>query len=280
MAQRPSESVSVSSASTAADLVRQIVVLLSAVLGTAVAFAGSGAITGTPVSEVAGGALSTTATLVAPAGAAFAIWSVIYLGLLAFAVWQIAPARRADPRQRSVGWWVAASLALNAVWILVIQAEWIVASVVVIAALLVVLVVVLVRLIRSRSSSVTESALLDGTTGLYLGWVCIALVANTASALVYEGVEPLGDAATVWAVLVLAVAGAVGVVLALTSGGRLAPAVALAWGLAWVAVARTDDPESSAVAIAAGVAATVTLVSAIAVRTSRRATGGSSTSAE
>src|SRR6478735_11487461 len=145
-----------------ADTARQVVVLLSAVLGTAVAFLGSGAIVGTPVNEVADGALSTSATLVAPAGAAFSIWSVIYLGLLLLAGWQLAPARRTDPRQRAVGWWVAASLLLNALWILVVQAEWLVASVAVIAALLVVLVVTFVRLVRTRPRSLTETVLLDG----------------------------------------------------------------------------------------------------------------------
>ena len=93
------------------------------------------------MNKVAGGALSTTATLVAPAGPAFSIWAVIYLGLLAFAFWQLAPSRRSDPRQRAVGWLVRGlKLVLNAVWILVVQAEWIVASVAVILVLLGVLV--------------------------------------------------------------------------------------------------------------------------------------------
>jgi hypothetical protein len=256
----------------AADTARQVVVLLSAAVGTVVAFLGSGAVAGTPVNEVADGALSTSSTLVAPAGSAFSIWSVIYVGLLAYALWQLAPSRRADPRQRAVGWWVAASLVLNALWILVVQAEWLVASVVVIAVLLVVLVVIFVRLGRVRASSLVEGVLLDGTTGLYLGWVCIATVANIAAALVYEGADPLGDAATAWSVIVLVVAGAVGVLLALTGGGRLAPCLALAWGLAWVAVARTDEPESTVVAVTAAGAAAVTLVSAVLVRlTGRRA---------
>jgi hypothetical protein len=252
-----------------ADLLRQVGVLASAVIGIVVAFLGSGAVVGTPVDEVADGALSTSATFVAPAENAFAIWSVIYVGLAAFAVFQALPSRRHDVRQREVGWLVAASLLLNAVWILTVQAEWLVASVAVIVVLLTVLVAVMVRLSRSRPTSVADAILVDGSTGLYLGWVCIATVANTAATLVYLGVDATGDAATVWAVLVLVVAAIVGVVLAVASGGRLAPAVGLAWGLAWVAVARTEAPESTPVAVAAALASGVTIGAALFVRTRR-----------
>ena len=114
------------------------------------------------------------------------------------------------------------------------------------------------RLTRTRPSSAVEGVLLDGTMGVYLGWVCIATVANTAAALVYRESTRSATPRGVWAVVVLVVAGGVGVVLALTGGGRLAPAIALAWGLAWVAVARTDEPTSTVVAITAAVAAAVT----------------------
>ena len=63
------------------------------------------------------------------------------------------------------------------------------------------------------------------------------------------------------------IAGVVGVILAVGLGGRLAPAIALSWGLAWVAVARvSDSPESTVVAGTAAIAAVITLGSAVAVR--------------
>ena len=69
-----------------------------------------------------------------------------------------------------------------------------------------------------------------------------------------------------WAVGVIAVAGLVGVLLAVYGRGRLAPAASLCWGLAWVAVARlTGDLLSTPTAIAAVVAVVaVVLVTAIA----------------
>jgi MFS family permease len=254
------------------DVARQWTVLVSAVVAVAVSFLGSGAVVGTPVNQVADGALSSSATLVAPAGPAFAIWGVIYTGLILLALLQVLPARRADARQRRTGWWTTASLLLNAAWILVIQVEQIVAAFVVIAALAAVLVVAMVRLGERPAATAYERIVVDGTLGLYLGWVCIATVANGAAALVVLGVDPIGAAAVVMAVLVLVVAGAIGVVLAVGLGGRIAPALSLAWGLAWVAVARTTgEPTSTAVATTAALAAVVTLASAVAVAARRRA---------
>ena len=248
------------------DTSRQWVVAVSAVVGVAVAFLASGAVVGTPVNQVADGALATDATLVAPAGPAFSIWGVIYTGLLLLAALQLTPARRTDPRQRRVGW-LAASLLLNAAWVAVIQAEWLALSVAVIALLLADLVVVLVRLGESPPSTRYEAVVVDGSLGLYLGWVCIATVANTAATLVASGVDAEGAAATAWAVAVLAVAAGVGVLLAVGLNGRIAPAIGLAWGLGWVAVARASgEPESMAVAIAAVAAAAVTVGSALLVR--------------
>lgn len=249
------------------DLLRQWVVLVSAVLATAVSFVGSGAVAGTPVNEVADGALSSSATLVAPAGPAFAIWGVIYTGLLLLALLQVLPSRRTDPRQRRTGWWVAASLVLNAVWILVVQAAAIALSLVVIAALVAVLVVTVVRLGERAPATAYERLVVDGTLGLYLGWVCIATVANTAATLVLAGVDPVGPAAVPVTVAVLVVAAGIGILLAAGTRGRVAPGLALAWGLLWISVARTSgSPESAPVAVAAALAAAVTVLAEVLVR--------------
>ncbi len=255
------------------DLLRQVAVLVSAVLALLGAFIGSGAAGGTPVAQAAGGALSATATLVAPAGPAFGIWSVIYLGLVALALWQAVPARRADPRQRATGWWVAASLLLNAGWLLVVQAGSLIGSVVVVVALLAVLVLVMNRLVLGPGPRTRpEAVLLDGTTGLYLGWVSIATVADLAATVSQLVSADLWPGATFWAVLVLVVAAGVGVGVALAWGGRLSYSAGLAWGLAWVAVGRLEGPTSSTVtAVVAGLAAFTVLAAAVVVRTRRTA---------
>jgi hypothetical protein len=248
------------------DVLRQIVVLVSSILAVVVSFLGSGAVVGTPVSEVAGGVLDTDGTLVAPAGSAFGIWAVIYTGLLLLAFLQVMPWRRVDERQRRAGWLIAGSAVLNAAWIVAVQLEQLVVSVVLIGGLVAVLVLSLARLGERPAANVYERVVVDGTLGLYLGWACIATVANTAAAAVDLGVPATGAAATGWAVAVLIVAAGVGVLLAAGLRGRIAPALGLAWGLAWVAAERAGGaPESTVVAVAASMAALITLGSAVGV---------------
>jgi hypothetical protein len=245
---------------TAADVARQTTVAVGVVVATVVAVIGSGALGGTPVSEAADGALAADATLVAPAGPAFAIWTLIYAFLLALAAYQLLPSRRADPRQRRTGWLVAASALLNAAWIVCVQAEWLAGTVPVIFALLTVLVVAFARLPGSPPPSRADAVLVDGTIGLYLGWVAVATVADVAAVLVASGVDATGARADVWAVTALAAVGVVGAGLARAGRGRIAPAAALVWGLVWIAVARVDgEPESVPAAVAAILAAAVTV---------------------
>jgi hypothetical protein len=253
---------------TVKDIVRQIVVVASmafAVVGSAF---GSGAFGGPSITTASSGALSASYTPVAPAGPAFSIWSVVYLGLLAYAVWQALPAQRADARQRRVGYPVAVTLVLNAAWILTAQAGLLVLSGVVIAALLATLAGTFLALLATRPRGLVEGVVLDGTMGLYLGWVSVATVANVAAILASSGVRPGEAGRDATAVVVLLVVGAIGALLAVRDGGRLAPTAAIAWGLAWIAVGRlTGELLSTPAAVAALVAAGLVVVVTLVVRT-------------
>lgn len=253
------------------DRVRQAVVAVSAVVAVVGSAIGSGAFGGTPIAQAGDGALAADATLVAPAGPAFAIWSLIYLGLVAYAGWQALPAQAADPRQRRVGWLAAAGLLLNAVWILVAQAGYVAASTVVIVALLGVLVVLLGRLVTSRPGGRVEGVLLDGTVGLYAGWVSVATIANTAAALVAGGIEQGVLGAETWAVVAVALAAAIGTYVAALTRGSLGYGGALAWGLGWIAVGRSAgaDDTSPTVVVAAGLAAGVVAAATLIARADR-----------
>ena len=249
-------------ATLASDRLRQVGVTLAEVVCVVGTLVGVGVL-GTPVAESSSGALAADATLLAPAGPAFAIWTPIYLGLAGYTVWQWLPTQTREPRHRAIGWLAAASMVLNAGWLLVTQQGWIWASVVVMAALVVSLGLLVRRLEEHPSYGHGETVLVDGTFGLYLGWVTVAACANVTAALVASGVDPGGYAAQLAAVVVLAVAAGIGVLLARRLGGRWAVAVAMAWGLGWIAWGRlTDEPGSAVVALAAVVAAAVVLVAA------------------
>ncbi|WP_164863550.1 tryptophan-rich sensory protein [Agromyces sp. LHK192] len=260
------------------DVFRQVGVLVSSVLAIVAAFIGSGVIVGTPIQDAAGGSLDADSTLIAPGTGAFRIWSVIYVGMLAYAIWQALPAQRADERQRRIGWWVVASLVLNALWIAVVQLDLLALSLPVIAVLLAVLCRLFVLLRRSAAKDRVETVVADGSIGLYLGWVIIATVANTTAVLVAAGFDGFGLAPEIWAGAVLAVAGAIGIALAVWGGGRIAPTLSLCWGICWVAIARiTDEPYSVATGVAALVAAALVIAATVyaRVRHDRAERGGS-----
>ncbi|WP_035874265.1 tryptophan-rich sensory protein [Cryobacterium sp. MLB-32] len=258
------------------DALRQGTVLASAVLGIVGAFIGSGAAGGTPMPEVSGGALAADATLIAPGGPAFAIWTPIYAGLLAYAVWQLLPSQKTDARQRRLGYPIALSLLLNAAWILSVQFDLLALSVPIIVLLLVVLVGTMRIMVDTRPKNRLEGVLVDATMGLYLGWVCVATAANVAAVLVAAGFTGFGVSPDLWAVVVIGVAGLVGVFLAWYDRGRWAPTIALCWGLGWVAIARLSGEPLSVPAGVAALVCVAIVIGATAVAGMRARSGGAS----
>lgn len=252
---------------TGTDRARQVAVTLSevaCVLGTLVGIG----VLGTRVEESSGGSLAADATLLAPAGPAFSIWSAVYLGLFAYTIWQCLPSRAADPRARATGWLAAASMLLNAGWLLVTQQGWIWVSVGVIVVLALVLGLLVQRLaeLPERGGPV-EWVVVDGTFGLYLGWVAVATAANVAAALVASGASQRGRGAEwIGVVVLLVLAGVVGLIQGRV-GGRWAVAAAAAWGLSWIAVGRaTGTPASMTVALGAAAAAVAVVLATAVLR--------------
>ncbi|MDN4649182.1 tryptophan-rich sensory protein [Curtobacterium sp. PsM8] len=239
---------------------RKIVIAVSAVVAVVGSFIGSGAAGGTPIAEAADGALSASSTAIAPGGPAFGIWSVIYVGLIAFAVWQFLPRTADRARHDRLAVPATLSLLLNAAWILSVQFGYLWLSESIIVALLGVLAWAFVVLRRTRPSGRLEAVITDGTFGLYLGWVCVATAANTAAVLTAAGFRGFSLGQDVWGVVVAAVAGLVGVLVAVTGRGRISPTLSLGWGLAWVAVARLDGPLVSVPTAVTAVGATVVVV--------------------
>lgn len=246
------------------DIVRQIGVLSAVSFMIVAAMVGTGALGGTNVRELQGGALDADATVLAPGRPAFAIWSVIYAFMIAYAVWQALPGQRARERQRRVGWWIALTAVLNGGWLLAAQFTTLWVTVVAIVLLLAALGRTLHLLVRSRPGSFSDRALMDTTVGLHLGWVALATVANVTAWLSRILPASWQTEADLWGVLVLVVVGAVGVAVAAGTRGRLSPAVAMAWGLVWIAVARLGgEPSSPPVAVAAIVVAVLVPVAAV-----------------
>ena len=255
-------------APTGLDLVRQIAVISALGFTLVAVLVGVGGLGGTEVENSQGGRLSAQGSYLAPATPAFSIWSVIYVGLAAYVVWQALPSQRASARQRAIGWWIALTIVLNGLWLVAAQLLTIEWTVVVIVLLLIALGITFRISVVTRvpRAGWVDALLIDGVTGLHLGWVTLATVANIAAWL--TGIVPpsWGDDATAWGLAVLAVVAVIGLGIAWASGWRVAPAIALAWGLGWLAVGRlSGDPGNTVIGIAAVVVALIVLTVPLAI---------------
>lgn len=243
---------------TSRDLVRQIVVIAAIVYMLVAAVVGVGLLGGTAVEDLQDGALAADGSFLAPAGPAFSIWSVIYVLLTAYAVWQALPSQRARERQRSLGWWIAATAVLNGTWLVLAQFTTLVLTVVGIVLLLIALCATFVQTILFPAEGALDSILIDGATGLHLGWVSLATVANIAAWLTAVGPESWADYAEVWGVVVLVIVGLLGVAIAWASSWRVTPGIAMGWGLSWLAVGRLqNEPPSGVIGVTAIIVAVV-----------------------
>ena len=138
-----------------------------------------------------------------------------------------------------------------------------------ITVLLVVLIRIMYILGEPRTGGWPDLILTEATFGLYFGWVLVATFANLFAYLSSEGLDafttiPVGVGGIV-------LAGLIGVVAAIIDGGRIAPALATSWGLAWIAVARTEGSyESQLLVITAAAASAIALLTALIAWTLRR----------
>lgn len=247
------------------DIARQIAVISSTVFMIVAAVVGAGVLGGTPVQDLQDGALAADATLLAPAGPAFSIWTAIYALTIAYAVWQALPAQRDRERQRALGWWIALTAVLNGVWLLLAQFTTLPLTVVGIVALLIALCITFQRTVAFEAEGLLDTLFADASVGLHLGWVSLATVANVTAWLTAEGPQSWEAAGTTLGVLVLIVVGIIGLAIAWFSHWRVAPGLALAWGLSWLAYNRLElSPHDATIGVTAAIVALVVSIVPIA----------------
>lgn len=249
----------------------RLAVLVSAVGALAALLYGAGHAGDSSVAVAAEGVFGQP-TLVTPHSAAFGIWSLIYLGLIVCALWQVLPAQRSYPRVERARALMAAAMILNAVWVFVVLHGWVLLSVAVIAVLFAVLVALLDRLAESCPETRAEVIVMDGTFGLYAGWLCVSVFANVAVWLQSLGVTA---GATAWSLIVLALAATAGIALMVLARVWLPVLAGLVWAFGWIAYARASgDVHSTVTAIAAGAAGALVVGAAVVQVLPRRMSGG------
>lgn len=183
-----------------------------------------------PINNKTTGALSAQyPNLFVPAGVTFSIWGVIYLMLGIFVVLQFRTQHKA--LITSIGWAFALSCLLNTLWIIVWHYEKLSLSVLVMLGLLAVLVYINLQL-RNQPPGLIKAAF-----GIYLGWICIAAIANITALLVHFNWTGWGISDQSWA-MVMIIAGFI--ITALVVYGLRNPFVGLAvmWAFAGIVINR------------------------------------------
>jgi hypothetical protein len=135
-------------------------------------------------------------SLFTPAGYTFSIWGLIYLGLLGFIVYQCwlafsgrAPEALAQFMERMRGWWLISCLA-NTCWLFSWHYELLPVSLLLMLGLLISLLAIHVNFnIYTAQASLPEKLFISIPFSIYLGWICVAAVANLSALLVYTGFD-------------------------------------------------------------------------------------------
>lgn len=150
-----------------------------------------------PLNGKSTGAISDSyPNLFIPAGLTFAIWGVIYLLLMAFCIVQFTSRRHEVINE--IGWLFSATCILNSLWIMAWHYERLPLSLFIMLLLLSALIWININI------EDMPFGLLKAAFGIYLGWICIATIANVTALIVSRGVSGSGHSAEIWTVIMIA----------------------------------------------------------------------------
>jgi len=133
--------------------------------------------------------------LFVPAGITFSIWGIIYLLLLAWCIFQFRAANQVITQ--NIGWIFGISCILNALWIVSWHYGRLPLSMIVMAGILVSLIYVNI-LIKN-----VPPGLIKASFGVYLGWICIATIANAVTLLVHYNWQGFGLSEETWTIIMI-----------------------------------------------------------------------------
>lgn len=173
--------------------------------------------------------------LFVPAGITFSIWGIIYLLLLIYSVVQFTGSNQIVIR--NISWFFAASCILNALWIVFWHYGKLPLSLLVMLGMLGSLIYINI-IIRDLPLSIIKASF-----GIYLGWICIATIANVTALLVNYNWNGLGLSGEVWTIIMICIGAAI---VALTIYRLHNPFVGLSviWAFTGIMIKRQSDFKS------------------------------------
>jgi len=203
--------------------------------------------------------------LFVPSGPTFSIWGLIYLLLLLFTVYQASTlfstkASLVNTVVQKIGFWYFLSSLMNASWIIAWHYELVPVSVAIMLIMLFSLILINFGIYNGSGDLPRwERFINKAPFGLYLGWICVATIANITSWLTGIGWRS-GFEEDTWAVIVIALGGIITFIAASRlRNGYLALAVVWAFG-GIIAKRLAQEPVYYSIVFVAGVAALALLI--------------------
>lgn len=191
--------------------------------------------------QTTGGVSDSFEVYFAPAGYVFAIWGVIYLGLIAYSIYQVLPRIRDSRLLRSIAPWYILSAAANTAWIFAWHYNQFPLSMALMLVLLISLIVIYRKLAAQPAASRAELWAVHIPFRIYLGWISVATIANATVTLDQFGWNGFGLSELAWGVIMVLVAGALGLLVSLLRGD-VAYVLVFVWALAGIAYKFSDTP--------------------------------------
>jgi hypothetical protein len=189
--------------------------------------------------------------LFVPAGITFSIWGIIYLLLAVFCVVQFKLSNQAIIEK--IGWVFGISCVLNGLWIVCWHYGKLPLSMVVMLGMLISLIYINIQ-IREISMGIIKASF-----GIYLGWICIATIANVTALLVKTNWNGSGISEESWTIIMIA-AGTLIAILALYRLNNPFIGLSVVWAFTGIILKRQFDYRS--IVITAAIALIIVAIAA------------------
>lgn len=172
----------------------------------------------------------------APAGITFSIWGIIYALILGLIIWQFVNQNEAKNKAISqFSPYFIANCLLNAAWLFSWHYELFLLSI----GLMLGILYTLIQLNRIESKEIAadlpQKWLLQSAFGIYLGWICIATIANITTFLVSVDFNKLGLTDTFWTGAVIGV-GSITAAMLVVRYKNLYIGLAVIWALIGIVI--------------------------------------------
>jgi translocator protein len=168
----------------------------------------------------------------APAGITFSIWGIIYLLLIGTVIWQFNLKSAAIDNLNK--WFIANSL-VNVAWLLAWHYEIMALTLILMIGILFTLVQINKIIVEELPDSLSKKWLPKSAFGVYLGWICIATIANFTTFLVYLNFNKFGLSDTFWTGAVIGI-GSITAAMLVVRYRNIHVGLAVIWALAGIII--------------------------------------------